>query len=211
MDWDNPLRSIAPTVDTDVLQVLGRTHASVTGNQLAKLAGRSYAQVHAVLGRLVSEGIVQMDQHGRTFSYLLNRDHIVADGLLRILDAASLVEEEITRAAATWSPSARTVALFGSAARRGASADSDIDVLVIRLDEVRDDDPPWTEQVGELARRLEQITGNRVQLVELSESELEEAVRSAQPLVHSLRHGAQTLFGDDLRTLITLPGGSSDG
>ena len=73
MDWQNPLRSIAPTVDADVLQVLARTHEPVTGNKLAQLAGRSYAQVHAVVGRLVDHGIVDVRQVGRTYAYNLNR------------------------------------------------------------------------------------------------------------------------------------------
>ena len=58
MDWENPLRSIAATVDADVLKVLAGAHEPVTGNQLARLAGRSYAQVYAVVGRMVDEGLV---------------------------------------------------------------------------------------------------------------------------------------------------------
>jgi len=208
VDWANPLQSIAATVDADVLQALGRAHAPVTGNQLAKLAGRSYAQVYAVVARLVRQGLVLADQHGRTNTYVLNRDHVLAGGLLEILSAATRIEEAITNAVAAWDPAARTVSLFGSAALRRASADSDLDLLIIRDDQVREDDVLWTNQVGDLVRSLERLTGNRVQRVELSESELHEAVQTDQALIASLRENARTLAGDDLQKLL---GSGQDG
>lgn len=203
MDWINPLRSIAATVDVDVLQVLGRTHAAVTGNQLAQLAGRSYAQVHAVVGRLVEHGLVDVEQHGRTYTYSLNRDHVLAAGLLEMLGAAHFVEEAIVETVRGWSIRPRIVAIFGSAARRIAGADSDLDLLLIREDQVAADDATWAEQTHALVRQLERKTGNSVQLLELSVLELNEAIRSRQPLVDSLREEARTLIGEDLRALLT--------
>jgi len=201
MDWENPLRSIAATVDADVLKVLAGTHAPVTGNQLARLAGRSYAQVTAVVRRLTEDGVVLVEQHGRTYSYRLNRDHVLASGLLDMLSAPSRIENEIRELVQTWDLPPNTVALFGSAARREAVRESDVDLLVVRPDEVDPDDDAWRVHLGDLVHLVEERSGNRAQLVELSRSELADAVESREPLIGSLRLEARTLMGVDLRTL----------
>lgn len=199
MDWENPLRSIATTVDADVLKVLARTHEAVTGNQLARLAGRSYAQVSAVVGRLVEEGIVSVQQHGRTYSYRLNRDHVLVPGLLDILSAPSRFEDQIEESVEAWDSPPDIVALFGSVARREATPSSDVDLLVVRQDGVDSDDLVWRTQLGDLERTVEERSGNRVQLVEIGQTELAEAVDTDQPLIESLRLDARTLFGEDVR------------
>ncbi|MFV1971163.1 MAG: nucleotidyltransferase domain-containing protein [Acidimicrobiia bacterium] len=203
MDWSNPLRTIAPTVDADVLQVLARTHEPVTGNQLAGLASRSYAQVHAVVGRLVSHGLVSMRQHGRTYTYVLNRDHTMSGAIQDLLEAPNAVNTTIETAVSTWTIPPISIAMFGSAARREASADSDVDLLVVRVAAVAEDDPAWSEPVGSLARQVEKSTGNRAHIVELSESELWDAVLHDEPLIESLRMEARTIIGEDIRNLIT--------
>lgn len=199
MDWENPLRSIATTVDADVLKVLAGTHTPVTGNQLARLAGRSYAQVSAVVHRLADEGIVLAEQHGRTYSYRLNRDHAVAPGLLDILSTPSRIEDEIREFVERWEAPPDTVALFGSAARREATPESDVDLLVVRPDEIGPDDVVWRTKLGDLERMIEERSGNRVQLVEIDRSAFAEAVDTDQPLIGSLRSEARTLWGEDLR------------
>ncbi|MCL1693699.1 MAG: nucleotidyltransferase domain-containing protein [Actinomycetia bacterium] len=199
MDWENPLRSIAATVDADVLEVLAGTHASVTGNQLARLAGRSYAQVSAVVRRLTEEGIVLVEQHGRTYSYRLNRSHVLAPGLLDILSAPSRIENEIRELVRAWDLPPDTVALFGSAARREAVRQSDVDLLVVRPDGIDLENDVWRGQLGDLALIIEERSGNRVQLVEITRAELADAIESNEPLIESLRREARALVGEDLR------------
>ncbi|GAB3603573.1 hypothetical protein GCM10027586_06670 [Kineococcus gypseus] len=64
MDPSNPLRTIAPTVDADVLQVLARTHRPLSGATVANLGGRSYARTRACLHRLVEHGLVTAQDVG---------------------------------------------------------------------------------------------------------------------------------------------------
>lgn len=199
MDWENPLRSIATTVDADVLKVLAGTHTSVTGNQLARLSGRSYAQVSFVVRRLTDEGIVSAEQHGSTYSYRLNRAHVLAPGLLNILSAPSRIEDEIKEFVEGWEFPPETLALFGSAARREATPESDVDIFVVRPDEVDSDDAAWRAQIGDLERMVEERSGNRVQLFEIDCSALAEAVDTDQPLIESLRTESRVLVGEDLR------------
>jgi predicted nucleotidyltransferase len=202
MGWQNPLRSISPTVDADVLQVLARTHEPVTGNRLAQLAGRSYAQVHAVVGRLVDHGIVDVQQIGRTYAYSLNRRHSLANVISAAVAAPEDVESSIRDDVSEWSLQPVSVSIFGSAARRTATHQSDIDLIIIREDNVDEDDPAWSAQVGALVHTVEIMSGNRVQIVDLRESELNEAATDQQPLIASLQHGARTLAGTEIRELI---------
>jgi predicted nucleotidyltransferase len=201
MDWNNPLRSIAPTVDADVLQVLAGTHASLTGRQVSRLAGRSYAQVHAVLARLVTEGLATVEQHGHANSFRLNRDHLLAGGILEILTSSSRAADVIRAEVSSWASPPVSVCLFGSAARGHAEPRSDVDLLVVRSDGIDQEDPRWRDAVAALAHRVEILTGNPAQVVELNEEELRTATATGQPLVGSLRAEARTVFGVDVREL----------
>lgn len=201
MDWANTLRSVTHTVDAEVLRVLAGTHAALTGNQVCRLSGRSYAGVHAVLGRLVAEGLVSREQYGRTGAYRLKRDHVIASGLLSMLAARESFEEGLLSLVGGWHIAPVSIAMFGSAARGEATAASDVDLLVVRDDAVSEDDATWRDQVTTLAMRAEALCGNAAQIVELSRAELGEAVTSQQPLVASLRREARTIFGEDAARL----------
>ena len=83
------MRSIAATVDADVLKALAGAQERVTGSQLAHLASRSYAQVYAVVGRLVDDGMVRCVRYGRTKTYRLNRDHVLSPIIDRMLAGAT--------------------------------------------------------------------------------------------------------------------------
>jgi predicted nucleotidyltransferase len=198
MDWENPLRSIAATVDADVLKVLAGAHEAVTGNQLARLAGRSYAQVYAVVGRMVDEGLVTCDRYGRTKVYRLNRDHDLGHGIVRILAAPGRIESEIRQLTVAWDPPAESVALIGSAARRRTPPDGDVDLLVVRPLTVSRNEPRWRTQVLDLTRRIEALSGNPVQLTEVDRVDLRQAAGSEDALGKLLRIGVRTLGGQRL-------------
>jgi predicted nucleotidyltransferase len=119
-----------------------------------------------------------------------------------LLEAPRTVSSIIETTVSTWRIPPVSIAMFGSAARREASADSDVDLLVVRAATVADDDPAWSEAVGSLARQVERSTGNRAHIVELSEPELRNAVLRDEPLIESLRTEARTIVGKDIRDLV---------
>ena len=198
MDWENPLRSIAATVDADVLKVLAGAQEAVTGNELARLAGRSYAQVYAVVGRMVGEGLAVCVQYGRTKTYRINNDHVLAHGIRRILATPARVESEIRQAALAWDPPAETIALHGGAAHRQVPGDGEVDLLVVRSDSVNDHDLVWRRQIDELARAIEAMSGNPVRVTQTTRSELRG--RSDQPYLGATPHRgeARVIVGLDL-------------
>jgi len=194
MDWENPLRSIAATVDADVLKVLAGAHEPVTGNQLAHLAGRSYAQVYAVVRRMVDEGIVLTARYGRTNTFRLNRDHVLVQGILAVLAGPARLELEIKQLVQGWSLQPELVAMSGSAARRRTATNDDIDLVVVHSDQTNPDNPAWRSQIDALARRIEDICGNRVQIREMDGSEHQDAISSGGTTGSARSSESRTIF-----------------
>jgi predicted nucleotidyltransferase len=200
MDLSNPLRAVAPGVEGDVLAALLRTHAPLTGARVAALAERGETQVRAVLRRLERQGLVDVERHGQSYSYVLNREHVLAAPLESLQQAMPEVEGRIRSLVDDWAVAPASVMLFGSAARRDGDADSDLDVLLVRADDVDADDEAWAAQRHELARSIESWTGNAVQVLELSTAELDKAGRRREPLIAQLRTDGVVLAGSDLRS-----------
>jgi predicted nucleotidyltransferase len=92
--------------------------------------------------------------------------------------------------------------VFGSFARRDGGVKSDLDVLLVRSDEVAEDDERWSRQRHELARKAERWTGNRAQILELSATELSVAVERNEDLVRSLRRDGRVLCGPTIKDLV---------
>lgn len=200
MDLSNPLRAVAPSVESDVVAVLMRSHLPMTGARVAALAERSETQVRVVLRRLEQHGLVEVERHGQSYTYLLNREHVLVPGLELLQQAMPTVEEMVRATTQGWAVPAATVVLFGSAARRDGDADSDIDLLIVREDDVDADDERWATQLHGLATSVERWTGNTVQIIDLSVSELATAQRREEPLVGELRADGVVLAGRNLTT-----------
>ncbi len=200
MDLSNPLRAVAPGVEGDVLVVLLRTHVPLTGARVAALAGRGETQVRQVLRRLEQHGLVDVERHGQSYSYVVNRQHVLVPGMEALHQAMSTVERDVRALAEHWTVPPASLVMFGSAARRDGNADSDVDLLLVRSDDIAADDETWAVQRHELARSVEQWTGNAVQVLELSTKELAEAGRRKEPLIGELQADGIVLAGSDLRS-----------
>jgi hypothetical protein len=135
-------------MEADVLEVLAPTHAALTGMTVERLAGRSHAQVREVWRRLSAEGLVDATRAGNAVQYRLNRDHVLADVVVSAAIAALTVEDRLSTFLGTREPPPVSVVVFGSFARRDGDSESDVDVLVIRLDATDPDDPSWGELRG---------------------------------------------------------------
>lgn len=196
MDVSNPLRAVAPGVEGDVLAVLVPSHVPLTGARVGDLADRSHTQVRDVLRRLEQRGLVVCERYGNSYTYLLNRQHVLAEALESLASALNRVEQRIIELVRGWEQPAVGVVLFGSFARRDGGPESDIDLLVVRPSSIDEDDRGWVEQRYLLSQQLEAWTGNRAQIVDLSEEELAEAVEADEPLIESLRADGIALVGD---------------
>lgn len=159
------------------------------------MAGRSETQVREVLRRLERHGLVDVERHGQSYSYLLNREHVLVPGLESLLHAMPTVEDQVRQLVAGWTVAPVAVVMFGSAARRDGDSDSDIDLLLVRADDLDADNEVWARQRHELARSVERWSGNVAQILELSAAELAKAIRRKESLVAQLRADGIVLAG----------------
>lgn len=206
MEMQRPFRLITPTVDGDVLAALARVQSSFTPPQLQRVIGRhSEAGVRKALQRLAVQGLVQRQRAGRADLYELNREHLAAAHVTAI---ATLFDEFVRRAEehlSTWRPRCEYAALFGSAARGEMNPDSDLDILVVRPDDVDADDPVWLDQLLQLERVFSAWTGNDARVLEWGASPLRLGLSAGEPVLRDIVREGIRLTGpaDYLRKMVS--------
>lgn len=203
MYLSQPLSSISPSLDADVLTVLTRTNAPLTGRGIVSLARRGSQQgIQAILDRLVDEGLVDAQPAGKAVLYTLNYDHLLAELLVAIASTRETLLDRIRAGVSSWPIPALHVSLFGSMARGEAGPGSDIDLLVVRGEDVNADGAGWAVQLVELEERVRRWTGNPLSWFEITQAGLAAAVRDGEPVVESWRADSVHLAGTRLAQLL---------
>jgi len=209
MDLSNPIATVFPSLDGDVLTVLARTTRPLTGRQVAELAHRgSQSGVRLTLIRLEEQGLVLADSAGRSMLYRANRDHllwVVIEPLLRAAESAlQLLQERIVDVASSvlgaQASSATTIALFGSVARGTGTPASDIDLVVVLPDFVTDEG--GQAAIDQISQAVLGWTGNDCNVFTAKRELLRNMVTSGDPMIESWRDDAVTFNGPELRELI---------
>lgn len=206
MDLSDPMRTIIPTVDGRVLQVLARSGLPLTGHQAAALAKASPERVRQILLRLRDDGLVRTHRAGSAVMYEANRKHVLWPGVSTLVHACDsavfLLKHRIREALddlddLAEASSTMTIALFGSVARGEAGASSDVDVLLI----VPDQTPPETAElvIATIIDTVDEATGNECNVLTLSRTRFDEMASAEDPLVRSLVDDADVFGGPDFR------------
>jgi predicted nucleotidyltransferase len=203
VELHHPLAVITPTVDGDVLAVLARAEAAFTGREVHRLVGRySEAGVRNALSRLVDQGVVLVERVGPSYAYRLNRDHLAAPHIIALAGLRGELLARLRSRLAQWDPPPVFAALFGSAARGDMRTGSDIDLLIVRSDDIEIDDERWADQVDALVSDVSRWTGNDTRPLEMSDTEARRALRRREPVLEDVQREGLHLFGppDYLRT-----------
>ncbi|HEY7045147.1 MAG TPA: nucleotidyltransferase domain-containing protein [Nocardioidaceae bacterium] len=188
MDWSEPAAAVVPSLDGAVLDVLASTTRPLTGRDVARLARRgSPAGVSNVLNRMVDQGLVTVSSAGMSNLYTLNHDHVATPAVLALQDLRGEAFARIRKAMNSWDPPPVAAAVFGSAARGDGGVDSDVDLLVIRPADTRDDDPNWSGQVDALAQSVRRWTGNAASIIQLTPAEMTDMLDRKERIVQELR------------------------
>jgi predicted nucleotidyltransferase len=192
MQLDRPLATVTPTLDGDVLAVLARTEEAFTTGQLHRILDRySEEGIRKVLVRLSRQGIVASGRVGNAYTYGLNRDHLAAGPIIQLADLAQQLLRKIETSLEQWDVGPQYAAVFGSAARGTMTADSDIDILLVRADNAQLD--TWDAQVGALISAVSSWTGNDARPLEYTVSALREARNG--PVVQDVLRDGLTVAG----------------
>lgn len=188
-----PLATVTPTIDADILQVLASAEQPFTGRQLARLIPqRSIRGVTRALQRLVDHGIVQVTPAGNANLYQLNWNHLAADPIVALSRLRDTLAERISDHVEHWQQPADLIVLFGSAARNQMSLDSDIDLFVVS-EAVGTE--TWDTQVQRLAQQVRSWTGNDCRILEMTPQQVADGAGD-DPLLTEIARDGQTLYGD---------------
>lgn len=198
MRLSRPFEVITPTVDGDILAVLGRADGPFSGRQIHRLVGKhSEAGVRKALDRLVEQGIVVRQRVGNTHLHSLNHDHLAAEAIRSLARLRETAFELMADALRSWPHPPALAAVFGSAARQEEAADSDIDVLLVPPPEA--EEGAWRQAVSSFVDAASKATGNDLRVLELTVDELWAPANEA--LRQELLRDAIVLLGS--RSLLT--------
>ena len=198
-----PYTAICPTLDSEVLIALARTRKPMTGREIARLTGRkAHAGVQDVLTRLVEQGLVDRQEAGRAWLFSLNREHIAAPAVDVLASMRAELLQRIRATVEVWEIKPLAASLFGSFARAEGDTQSDIDLFLVRPQDVADEDARWRAQLNDLADHIERWTGNQASIAEVSERELDQLRTGGPPIVSELRRDALFIYGAEINDLL---------
>ena len=189
MQLQHPLAAVSGSVDTDVLNVLAKgAGQQMDAAMLARLSGKSYTGVRHALDRLVRYGTVVESSIGAKALYRFNDRHILAAGIIEIITAKSRLFERMTELIEhEFSTPPPFAAIFGSASRDEMTAESDIDVFLVRPDAA--DPNVFEEEAATLAQAVTQLTGNDTRVLTYGESEVRQGAAMHPVLAEIARDG----------------------
>lgn len=200
MDLSNPGADLFGVNEAAALRVLARQVRDRSGREVARLASASPSSIRRALERLERIGLVHSRASSHAVLYRPNRDHVLWEPVLAVLTAPARIEAAVGDLVNMRLGQQATVAIFGSVARRDSTPASDVDVALVFDDAV--DSGVREALVDDLADLVESKTGNAVQILELSRTQLRDMVQHRDPLVASWSADALTLAGPSLASLI---------
>lgn len=206
-----PLRVLDQILGTQtkvqLLRTLSRMGSPMSGREAQRLAGvKSVSGAGRALDELTELGILHREETGGAHLYRMNREHVLAGPLVRLIEAeedvlASL-RDILTESleSARVAGAVRSVVVFGSAARGEARPESDLDLLVI----VRDDEStePVRRALLDVQPRLRQRLGLRASPYVLTQERAEERHLDGDPLMETIQAEGRTLLGDSLQEVV---------
>lgn len=204
MDIAHPIHALVPTLDGPVLEVLARTNRPLSGGEVHRLAGSGSPNgIRLALTRLAAQGVVHREERAHAIFYSANREHLAWPAVEILTRLRSTLIERLRAAVAEWQLQPISAALFGSLARGDGSAESDVDILLIRPDDVAEDADVWSEQVDALCDHVSTWTGNHCQPFQLDVARLAAHVAANDPLVDELRRDAVALTDKNVEIVLS--------
>ena len=195
MEFVHPVEAVIPGAQGRILSVLVETTAPLSLRTLARLAGVSPAQASRVLPRLVDLGIVERSEVPPSSQFLLARSNVAAQVIVQLARSLETARDRMGLAAASMPIAPESVVVFGSFARRESVAESDIDVVVVRPDEIDEEDEAWSTALEAWRRDAASITGNSVEIVEVPLCEATSKLRGRSEFWKNVRRDGVSIHG----------------
>ena len=200
MDFVHPVRALIPGVQGRVLAVLAETTAELNLRTVARLADVSTAQASRVMPSLVELGLVERREVPPSLLFRLSRENAAAQIVVSLASLYDTVLARIGEAVGQMSVLPVSVIVFGSFARRAADRDSDIDVVIVRPDEVDGEYETWVAEVEQWRRDARSISGNTVEVIEIELASAIKKLKSGGPLWTEIARDGLVVHGAPLPT-----------
>ena len=201
MDFVHPVRALIPGVQGRVLAVLAETTAELNLRTVAQLADVSTAQASRVMPGLVELGLVERREVPPSLLFRLNRENAASQVVVSLASLYDTVLARIGEVVGQMSVLPVSVIVFGSFARRAADRDSDIDVVIVRPDEVDGEDETWVAEVEQWCRDARSISGNTVEVIEIGLASAIEKLTSGGPLWTEIARDGLVVHGVTINEL----------
>lgn len=200
MDLSDPISSVIPSSHGPVLEVLARTDVPLSGRTVASLTrGRvSQKQTNLTLRALVASGLVLQEAHPPANLYRLNRDHVAAGAVVSLASLRDLLLGRMRAALGAWGLAPEAAWLFGSLARGAGDVSSDVDVLVLRSDDVADEDSDWVRQVDTFSDDVRRWSGNECTIVDYTRAEFMALAEAGERLPSDIARDGIHLAGSEI-------------
>ncbi len=202
MDFVRPVEAVIPGTQGRVLAVLAETTAELNLRTVARLAGVSPAQASRVLPGLVELGLVERREVPPSSLFLLNRDNVAGQIVVRLAQTREIALERMGAAAGELTAPPVSVIVFGSFARREADRFSDIDAVMVRPNDVEAEDDGWISGVEQWRATVRDLTGNPVEVLDIDQTEVRAKLSSRSPLWRDVARDGVVVYGvalDELR------------
>lgn len=201
VDFVRPVQAVIPGAQGRVFAVLAETTAELNVRTIARLSGVSVAQASRVLPSLVDLGLVERREVPPSVLFRFVPEHVAARAVTALSRARDNVLEELGRAAAALDHRPDSVIAFGSFARGEADVHSDIDVVMVRPVRIEEDDEHWRAAVAAWRMQAQRLTGNGIELVEISRRDVARLLRSRKPMWVDFRRDGIVVYGSTIEAM----------
>jgi len=155
--------------------------------------------------RLVRQGLVLTEPVGNAIICRFNNEHLAARSIRELITLRSSLLALLRAEISGWAIVSVHASLFGSAARGDGDTESDLDLLVVRRDDLTaQEKSSWDDQLAATGQRARIATGNPANWFDITRSDLSQAVEAAEPIVAQWRRDSIPLAGESLTALIGL-------
>jgi len=199
MDLESPLRTIAPPVEAETLRVLAGADTEFSASQVHRLIETASPYgVRKALARLADSGLVLTSSRGSSTFWRGNREHVLWPAIEL---AAEARRELLNRLRGEFAErNELAVYLYGSFARRTATPESDIDILVVYPDSA--EPAAIVDFTHDFSEKILTWTGNEGHVFNMTRSRLRESIQSADAVIASIRRDAAALIGPEFEQLL---------
>ena len=195
VDFKRPVEAVVPGAQGRILAVLAETTAELNLRTIARLAGVSVAHASRVLPTLVELGIVERRDVPPSVLFRFVPENVASRAISALADVRRTVLHDLGEQAGRVTPPPASVLVFGSFARGDADRESDLDVVFVRPAAVEEDDSEWRAGVDHWASHARRLTGNPVELIEVTDDEGGRRLRSRKQLWIDIQREALVVHG----------------